>query len=707
MSFFQPDKDSGTDKPEKRFDIEPNQIAKDIADIRQQFGMGMIAAYTVISFLLASLISGIICQNVAAFFTGEFYISDIPKFSFGFPGILITVVLWIFFFRIAFSLKRRIMKDYHTDREGGYDVSNIHALGSADWMDKNEQEKVFYLSDDPTKIPHCQDILGMKNGKVYALRDDLPGLNKNMAVFGAPGSGKSAALVTNQIYQNILRGNSVVVTDSKGDLYTETAAIAMAHGYKVKILDLKTDEIMNSDGCDFLKLVGDDDNKAGTLAETIIKNTESGEKYMDYWAKNELNFLKAMILLVSTDENRKKMHKATLAEIYNIITTNSLPTISEMFANLAPDHPARQAYNIFSNCDPKNQGQIVNGMGIRLQVLSNRWARHVVSSDEIDLTDPMKEKCIYYCVISDTETQYKFIATLFFSELFIELSAYYDRTNQLCKQMGTKNPCLPVNFILDEFANTGAIPDFNVKISTVRSRQIGITIILQDIGQLQDMYGENLANTILNDVSVQILLKTNNLETAEHFSKLMGQLTTRTESKGYEDAESKIIHTHDAYRSSVKLAARNLNNPDEIITMNSDDLLVIVSGHHPIKLKKYFASRHPMAKEMKPIAPSSHKPDWRKKLDEEAAKDGKPPVYISPVELEMLRQKIAAAEEAGVKPAKKEETASVSEQRQEEVPAGEPVQNPAAGNTPDRGQQAEAPASPSGDLNFSSGSMFN
>ncbi len=621
-------------KKNERYDREKTEIEKGLADLREEYSPAQIIIGAVVLLFVSNIISGLMMENIKKVLGMQkyIYLSGILTGGFTNPvGIIITVAMAAGGLKFIFWMMRRVKKDYHTDRERNYDISNIHAYGDADFQDEKERERCFYRTEDPLKVTHNLDILGVgiDDGLIYAMRDDLVSMNKHMMVMGSSGAGKSATLVKNQLYQNFLRGDSVIVTDSKGDLYADTAYLAHKHGYVVKVLNLKSDQLMNSDGCDFLKTLGNDDVKAGTLAETIIKNTE-GDESLDYWAKNELNLCKALLLYVANDPSLIKTKKNKLAHMYTLISTKSLDELHEMFEMIKDDqNPAKQAFNLFAQCDPKVQGQIVNGLGIRLQVLSNKWARHVVSDDEIDLVLPMKKKCIYYVVISDTETTYKFIATLFFSSLFIELCGYFDKISQRCRTKGIKNPCLPVNFILDEFANTGSIPAFDVKIATVRSRQIGITTIIQNIGQLIGMYDENVADTILNNMSIKMLLKTSDFNTAKYFSDIMGIQTVMVKNRKYEKNATDIVDTHDGYSVTEGMGKRPLMNPDELInSLDNNHEIVCISGFHPVKLKKFLHSKHPMADECKTVDPGAHYPKWRKDIDKKRKEKGLGPIYV-------------------------------------------------------------------------------
>lgn len=107
-------------------------------------------------------------------------------------------------------------------------------------------------------------------------------------------------------------------------------------------------------------------------------------------------------------------------------------------------------------------------------MFQNEDLQKLTSETDIDLTLPGKIPCIYYIITSDMESSYDFIASLFYTFLFIKLVRYADSTlTGKCEN--------EVFFFLDEFANLGQIPDFNKKISTVRSRGISLIPILQNL----------------------------------------------------------------------------------------------------------------------------------------------------------------------------------------------------------------------------------
>lgn len=110
------------------------------------------------------------------------------------------------------------------------------------------------------------------------------------------------------------------------------------------------------------------------------------------------------------------------------------------------------------------KASVLTGLGTRLQAFQNKELQELTNHTDIDLTLPGKEPCIYYVITSDMDSSRDFLVSLFFTFLFIKLVKYADSTESgRCK--------VDVFFFLDEFANICQIPDFNKKISTVRSRR--------------------------------------------------------------------------------------------------------------------------------------------------------------------------------------------------------------------------------------------
>lgn len=198
-----------------------------------------------------------------------------------------------------------------------------------------------------------------------------------------------------------------------------------------------------------------------TSSDVIISNTQRHDRGGDeFWPRAEENLLRAFefyFLETISDKNN-------LTNVYKHIANGDIGEIDNIFKRLSPDSPARMSYNIFASGSDTIKASVITGLGTRLQMFQNEDLQRLTSETDIDLTLPGKIPCIYYIITSDMDSSFDFIASLFYTFLFIKLVRYADsRPDGKCEN--------EVFFFLDEFANLGQIPDFNKKISTVRSRR--------------------------------------------------------------------------------------------------------------------------------------------------------------------------------------------------------------------------------------------
>ena len=161
------------------------------------------------------------------------------------------------------------------------------------------------------------------------------------------------------------------------------------------------------------------------------------------------------------------------------------------------------------------------------------------------------------------------------NELLQRLYALADRCGGALHQ--------PVYLLLDEFANIGKIPDFNQKLSTSRSRLISMSIIVQSLDQLVDLY-KDLHENIIANCDTQLFLGSQSIKTCEYFSKSLGQttLTFQNKSKNRDDKDTKT----QGYSYSEQRQGRELMTVDELKRLPNDDEIILIRGLKPIYAKK-------------------------------------------------------------------------------------------------------------------------
>lgn len=471
----------------------------------------------------------------------------------------------------------------------GFTVSKEGTYGTASWMGERELQEVLEVQP----LAKADGILlGKRNCKAVCLPADTR-LNRHIAVFGASGTGKSRGFIRPALFNIIQRGESAIITDSKGELYADTAELFRQHGYEVKVFNLVNPEHGDSWNC--MSDLGGDTLLAQVLTNVIIGNTSSG-KTDHFWDNGEGNLLKALILYVDLDPARSPEEK-NLPAVYEMLLRYSAAQLTALFEHLPLDHPARGPYRLFSQASDTVRSGIVLGLGTRLQVLQNEAVAHILRRSDIDLTAPGREKTALFVVLSDQEATMAFLSSLFFSFLFIKLTRFADSTPDM------RCP-VPVNLILDEFNNIGKLggaadgSDFARTLSVVRSRAIYVTLAVQSLGQLQNRYPNNLWAEIVGNCDLQVMLGCTDDLTAEYFSSRSGDMSIQVNSTMTVRQTMAVAQVIPQYRQTQGQGKRRLLTPDEVLRLPNQELLVVIRGHNLLKLEKVDYTELPMGKEI-------------------------------------------------------------------------------------------------------------
>ena len=213
-------------------------------------------------------------------------LGDCLSHAFTGPGLAGMLVLLTAIGAIFGYVKLHDKFDGKTHDERGFTVTKNGLYGTASWMSEKEMKKVLEVS---TPEQAEGTILGESHGKVICMPKDTR-LNRHIAVFGASGTMKTRAVVRNALFQTIKRGESVVVTDTKGELYGDTAELYRQNGYDVKVFNLVSPTHGDSWNC--MSDLQGDTLMAHVLTNVIIGNTSSG-KGDHFWDNGEANLLKA------------------------------------------------------------------------------------------------------------------------------------------------------------------------------------------------------------------------------------------------------------------------------------------------------------------------------------------------------------------------------------------------------------------------------
>ena len=403
--------------------------------------------------------------------------------------------------------------------------------------------------------------------------------NKHIMVVGSSGCGKSYCFARPSILQAIKRKESIIITDPKGELYSDTARYAEERGYTVKILNLSY--LQGSDSWDCLaELKGSAQIgiEAQRFCHIIIDNTSNPNGGGDeIYANGEENLLTALVLYVLTC--KEYTGKVSLGGVYDLLSQEEADLVTK-FEVLPDDNPAKKPWNIFITASPNLRGNLKLGLGTRLRVLQDNIVQTITGVPDISLTLPGETPCAYYIIMPVMHKTYRFISSLFFSCLF-------DKLFDLAMSRKSQSLDVPVNVIMDEFIAIGKIPDFEQKLATVRSAGISISMIFQNLAQLQEEYPNGMWESLLSNCSNFICLACNDMSTAEYLTKRAGTGTIALENKRV-DRSIMNVGAPEKVSMSYSVGERSVMQETELIKLASQGKLVLVpAGADIVVLDKF------------------------------------------------------------------------------------------------------------------------
>lgn len=511
---------------------------------------------------------------------------------------------------LAYYIKLSAKQTGTDDEDRNFTYADSDAYGTSRWMNEEEKKSVLNSYSSPNETDEI--ILGKDSltGKILTMPNETT-LNPHKCIIGGSGSGKSAAVVRNDVLQNIKRGVSMVFTDPSGELFESMAPLLRKNGYNVRVLNLVSLE--HSDSWNCLNEIGGDDVNAQIFADAIIKNT-GGDKLDDFWSKCAMNLLKALCLYVE----RSPVIPTNMGEVYKLLTTRNAVELDQLFDDLPMNEEtqaAKMAYNVFKNASDNVKGGVLIDLGSRLQIFQSALVRKITEYNEINFNDLGLRKSAFFVITSDQHSAFDFLAVLFYSMMFIKLVKL---------AQASPNGKLPVrvNFILDEFANIGAIPDFEKKISTVRKYKMDITVIIQNIAQLQNRYPKGKWEEIIGNCDTTVFLGCTDNTTAAYVSENTGIATIEVVSENHSKNMSSMLKSID-YKESSGLGKRAILNPDEVKQMDRNEEIIFLHGQKPLKAQKYWYWEHPDAEKMESGKVSDYLPNWKKAEDSSSFEEKK------------------------------------------------------------------------------------
>ena len=450
-----------------------------------------------------------------------------PFPAFGREYLLTTLTLYI----LALLAVVMSSSDKFYSREKGFGFGKAKEkdeAGWARWMKEDEMKEAYnvkkiVLKDDTYEHAGIPIILNDKEAWV----DD--GENHSL-IIGASGSGKTATILDPQVKILGKAGESMIITDPKGEIYEHNANMLREKGYNVVIVNFRDPEqgsAWNPLSLPYQYYKMGKEDKAMELLEDLATNILVDANNNDpFWQKSAADYFTGLALGLFEDAKSEK-------EV-NLNSINAMSTFGEdrcgaskydkeyfkIKGELSSAYISASA-TVMAPADTK--GGITSTFRQKIRIFSSRpKLAEMLSYTDFDVRKIGNEKTAIFLKVHDEKTTYHALATIFVKQVYECLIDEAQKTENLKLKIRT-------NFILDEFANMPALKDVESMITASRSRNIRFSFGIQNFSQLNKVYGKEVAETIKGNCGNMFYLITTEYAALEEISKLLGEVKPKVE----------------------------------------------------------------------------------------------------------------------------------------------------------------------------------
>ena len=472
-------------------------------------------------------------------------------------------------FRLFIHMKSKKAKKFRRDEE----------YGTARWGNEKDIKPFVDPKFENNVILTGTEFLTMNT------RPKIPAnaRNLNTCVIGSSGSGKTRFWLTPQLLQ---AHSSFVVVDPKGGVLSQVGSFLQKRGYKIKVFNsIDFSKSMHYNPLAYIK------NESDILkfVNALISNTKGEGKEGDpFWTKAETLLYCALLGYIIFEGAEEDRNMNTLVDMISGMEVKEddedfMNAVDYMFAGLEkrkPDCFAVKQYKKYKLSSGKTAKSILISCGARLAPFDIPQLREIMSYDELELDRMGDRRTATFFCISDTDSTYNFLVALAFSQMF----------NLLCERAdNVHGGRLPhhVRVLWDEAANTGQVPGLEKLVAVIRSREVSLVLLYQQLAQCKAIYDKN-AETILGNMDSVIFLGGREASTIKEISEnWLGKSTISMQTDGRTRGQS------ESYSQNIQRLGRELMTPSELATMPGDRCILQLRGLPPFYSRKYDLKQHP------------------------------------------------------------------------------------------------------------------
>lgn len=477
-----------------------------------------------------------------------------------------TVLLFLLAYGMGLGIYVSTRRKYRKGEEHGSAV-----WGNAKTVNKKYSEKPFLANKIMTQ--HVQISYNSRKHRRNLLT----------IVIGGSGAGKTRFYAK----PNLMQANtSFVVLDPKGENLRDTGHLLEEKGYEVRVLDLIN---MEKSYCYNPFVYLKDDNDVQRLVTNLFKaTTPKGSQSNDpFWDTAASMLLLALIFYLKYEAPKDEQNFPMVMELLragevredNDEYQSPLDELFERLEMREPEHIAVKYYKDYHSGSAKTLKSIQITLAARLEKFNLSSLAALTVTDDLDLPSLGEKKVALFALIPDNDTSYNFLVSILYTQLFQQLFYLADH------KYGGRLP-VHVHFLMDEFANVSLPDDFDKILSVMRSREVSVSIILQNLAQLKALF-EKQWESICGNCDEFLYLGGNEQGTHKYVSELLGKATIDTNTYGKSTGHS------GNYSTNYQITGRELMTPDEVRMLDNRYALLFIRGERPVMDEKFDILKHP------------------------------------------------------------------------------------------------------------------
>ena len=486
-------------------------------DDMKKFGIYALILFVLVCFILSNVIS----------FSQTGKLAGLNIFiALRLENVKTTIVLFLLLlFGLVASTKNKFF-----EFDQGFGFSTEKKLqGYSKWCDEKTMKKELVAVTASSPTANAGGIPLINDGKTIWVDD---GEYHNL-IIGSTGSGKTQTVIFPMVQSLAKHGESMVITDPKGEIYEKTSEMLRARGYNIILLNFRNPakgNAWNPLTLPYRLWKGGNHDKAIELLDDLALNIlydESNKNADPFWEKTSAGYFAGLALGMFEDAKEEQININSIS----LMTTvgedkfrGSSTYIKEYFNSKDPNSAAyiNASSTILSPSDTK--GSILAVFKEKIKHFATRDnLSEMLSHSDFDIQDIGLKKSALFIVIQDEKKTYHSLATILVKQIY----------ETLIDVAQSNNGKLPVrtNFLLDEFANMSPLKDVTTMITAARSRAMRFTLIIQNFAQLNEVYGEQNAETIKGNCGNLVYLLSTELKALEEISKMCGDVKAKTDDK--------------------------------------------------------------------------------------------------------------------------------------------------------------------------------